>query len=172
MTSTTTQSIDALKANILERIAWGNWFVDAIFAQVSDEQMMARAGGAGNHPLWVLGHLTHTKDSMISMFNGSERVMPEAWDPLFGGGTTSLDDRSAYPSRAEIETATARVREKLTAWVASMDETTAYAPAPEPMRPFAPDAITAASSFLAHDFFHLGQVASVRSSLGLKPAVV
>lgn len=169
MPNATETPIATLKQMAVDRLNWANGFSDAIIDSLTDEQLMARAGGAGNHAAWVMGHVAASNDQIVAAMSGRPAVLPESFHKTFSGGSKPSNNRSDYPSRAELKAALKKVRQHTIKWVQSLDEETALAPAPEPLRPFAPDAITTPFTIVAHDLYHLGQVASVRASLGLEP---
>lgn len=35
-----------------------------------NDQLVARAGGSGNHALWVMGHLAVSEDDILTMITG------------------------------------------------------------------------------------------------------
>ncbi len=167
MPNATESSVNAIKHAAADRINWANGFVDSILGAMTDDQLMARAANRGNHAIWIMGHIAQSTDAILAGFAQPRKL--EHFDELFAGGTTPTDDRAAYPSREDLRAAMDDARNRLLAWVESLDESTLHTPAPEPLQPFAPDAITTAFTIAAHDLFHLGQIASIRASLNLEP---
>jgi uncharacterized damage-inducible protein DinB len=161
------KGFDALRRVALERLTWARGFTHAMLADLTDDQLLARAGGRGNHPLWVMGHLAQTDDSLLSALTGEPPKLPAPYKALFGGNREPTATAADYPGRDELKAAMHASRERVVAWVRSLDENTAYAPTPDFLRRFAPDRITAAFAMAAHEMLHNGQVASVRSALGL-----
>ena len=119
--------------------------------------------------MWVMGHMAQSSDFIVSMVAGQQPQLPDHFNEHFASGTQPSDDRSVYPSRDELCQAVRQTRQRVISWVKSLDEAAAFTPVPDPLLPFAPNAITVPFTIVAHDLFHLGQVASVRSALGLEP---
>lgn len=167
MTSPSAIEVNAVRRVALERLAWARGFTHALLADMTDEQLLVRAGGRGNHTLWVMGHLAQTDDAILSALTGEPPQLSGSFKDRFGGNREPSADASDYPARDELAAAMRSSRDRVIAWVGSLDETTAYEPAPEFLRRFAPDRITAAFALAAHEMLHNGQVTSVRAALGL-----
>lgn len=155
----------------LERLAWSRGFLEALLAGVPDERLFARAGGAGNHAMWVMGHIAATDAFILGALGAPVPALPQGFDELFGGGSKVLDDPGAYPSRDEVAEALRSSRDALVRWAELLDEAGLRTPMPEDLRPIAPDAITAIIALCAHEMFHAGQIASVRAAAGLPPVM-
>jgi uncharacterized damage-inducible protein DinB len=125
----------------------------------------------GNHPLWVLGHLTFIEAGLPRILFGEPHPL-ERWAPIFAPGIEPSMDPSAYPPFDEVLKAyhTARARnlqilEQL--GDAGLDQPTKSPPAglEQAMR-------TAGETFLLmamHQMNHRGQVADARRAAGRKP---
>ena len=156
----------AMREMMVERMAWARSFTEALVGPMSDAQTVHRAGGAGNHALWVMGHLAVTDDFFLHLFSGEPRRV-ERWDGMFGGGSEPKDGLGAYPSRAEVAAAFRESHERMKAWVRGASEAELDAALEGDMAKFAPTVRAAVVSMPAHEFFHAGQVASCRASLGM-----
>ena len=55
----------------------------------------------GNHPMWVLGHITFIEAGVPSIIFGEPHPL-ERWAPLFAPGTEPMSDASAYPAFDEV----------------------------------------------------------------------
>src|SRR6478672_5774747 len=55
----------------------------------------------GNHPLWVLGHITFIEAGLPSVLFGQPHAL-ERWAPLFAPGTEPRTDARAYPPLDEV----------------------------------------------------------------------
>ena len=159
--------LDALRRVALERLTWARGFTHAMVNDMTDDQLLARAGGRGNHPLWVMGHLAQTDDALLSALTGEPTILPAPYKELFGGNREPTPTAADYPAREELKAAMQASRERVVAWLHSLDAGAAFHPTPDFLRRFAPDRITAAFAMAAHEMLHNGQIASVRSALGL-----
>ena len=165
----TAATAESMKRMAINRLEWDARFSDSLLNALPDEHMLTRAGGAGNHAAWVLGHMAQSMDFIVAMVSGEARVLDESWDVLFGGGSEPADDCSGYPSLPEMREGLDRARARTMEWVNGLDETTMFEPVPEPLQPFANDAISVPFTIVAHNLFHVGQVATIRASLGNPP---
>ncbi|MFG0274821.1 MAG: DinB family protein [Phycisphaerales bacterium] len=159
------------RAIALDRLAWVRRFHEGILAGVPDDALFVRAGGAGNHAMWVMGHIASTDAFILNAMGGRAPALPRGFDELFAGGSKVFDDPGAYPDRAEMVDALDATRRALVRWAESLEGEALYAATPEDLRPFAPDVITTLHSLGAHEMFHAGQVASVRAALGMAPVM-
>src|SRR4051812_44941960 len=55
----------------------------------------------GNHPLWVLGHITFVEGNIPRIVFGEPNPVAH-WAPLFKPGSEPVTDASKYPPLAEI----------------------------------------------------------------------
>lgn len=156
----------SMREMMVERMAWARSFTDALVGGLTDAQMVHRAGGAGNHAMWVMGHLAATDDFFLHLFSGQPRRLAK-WDGLFAGGSEPKDALEVYPARAEVAAAFRETHERMKAWVRGASEKELDAPLAGDMVKFAPTVRAAVVSMPAHEFFHAGQVASCRASLGM-----
>ena len=159
--------LDALRRVALERLAWARGFTQAMVADMTDDQLFTRPGGRGNHPLWVMGHLAQSDDALLSALTGEPARLPATFKELFGGNREPTTAAADYPRRDEVAAAMRASRERVVAWLQSLDAAAAFRPTPEFLRRFAPDGITTAFGMAAHEMLHNGQIACVRSALGL-----
>lgn len=164
--TTDTSATDAIRTLSLERLAWARAFTEALAASLSDDQLVHRAGGKGNHAMWVLGHMATTDDFFLGLFSGQPRHL-EHWDAIFGGGSEPKNALADYPPRAKVEQEFRDARARLTAWWSKASEADLTKPLEGDVAKFAPDALSAIVSEAAHEFFHAGQIASCRAALGL-----
>jgi len=151
----------------IERMTWSRNFAQSLLDGLSDRQLIARAGGAGNHALWIMGHYAVADDQIRCAMTGESPTLPKEYKKLFEGGSEPIDDVSAYPSRTELTGSMRASRERIIDWVKELDESEYSTPTPEAMAPFAPDAISVPFAISAHDLLHAGQLAAIRSTLGL-----
>lgn len=153
----------------VERLNWTRNYTNMLLEGIPDEKLTARAGDKGNHALWVMGHVALTDDQMLAAIAGKAPTLPESFGKLFGPGSQPSDSASDYPTRAELVEALRTTREALCDWVATIDDEAGREALPEAFRPFAPDVGSLPFGISAHELFHAGQVASVRSYLGIAP---
>jgi uncharacterized damage-inducible protein DinB len=159
--------LSGLKAVALDRLAWARNYAEQLLAGLRDDQLTARAGGKGNHALWVMGHLALAEDMLVSRMTGAAPQLPEEHQRLFAPGSEPTNAAADYPPRAELLERMRSTRRRVVAWVESLDEESARRPTEGRLQRFAPDAISAAFTIASHETFHAGQVAAIRAALGM-----
>lgn len=127
----------------------------------------------GNHPLWVIGHLTVSEASITSgMIKGEEPKLPAGWGTLFGMGSQPVSDASRYPTKAELLEVLETVRAQTLDLLARLDDTDLDKPsATSPNRELFGTIGRCLATLLNHQTFHVGQIADTRRALGRKPAL-
>ena len=161
----------SIKSVALERLSWARNHTERIVAGVPDDALSHRAGGRGNHALWVMGHLAWADDDFLAVLTGCRRESSSRDEALFAAGSVPSDNASDYPGRQALLTSMQLHRRRLMTWVESLDAESIFAPTPQAFHPFAPDAIRTVFGIVGHDLLHAGQVATVRASLGLSTLV-
>ena len=144
-------------------------FLLGLLRSLSDEHLAARAGGAGNHALWIMGHIAQSDDAIVSAFTNKPSCLPDGHGALFAAKTSVSDNADDYPSRDELLERMTNARERVIRWVKSLDDQSALQKSPEQLAAFAANPIAAAHGVSQHEFMHAGQVATIRASLSLKP---
>lgn len=164
---TTTASNPTLSAG-LATLGFSRGVFTRMFESIPEEKLGQRgAGGAGNHALWILGHIATTDAQFLEALAGHDRPVPKAWDDLFGYKSEIKDDLSAYPSLDEVRAAFDGARAAITAWFESMDDQELAKPLPEGWDQFAPTQAALMSSLAVHEGMHAGQITCLRRELGL-----
>jgi uncharacterized damage-inducible protein DinB len=125
----------------------------------------------GNHPLWVLGHITFVEGNIPHVILGEPNPVKH-WAPLFAPGTEPVTDASAYPALEEIlrtyrdlRGRNMRILEQF--GEEGMDRQTA-AP-PKGLEHVLGTVGTAFLTIALHQMSHRGQVADARRAAGRKP---
>ena len=125
----------------------------------------------GNHPLWVLGHITFVEAGVPSILFGEPHPL-ERWAPLFAPGSEPIADASAYPSFDEVLRAYRAVRARNLKILEELGEEGLDRPTTAPPRGLEDAMRTAGDTFFVlalHQMNHRGQVAYARRALGRKP---
>jgi hypothetical protein len=160
-------AVTALRDLALDRLSWSRGFLNALLADMKDDQLLARAAGCGNHAVWIMGHMATVDDNVVSSMTGQPKRLPESFGALFGMGSKPTERAADYPSRRELTDAMAATRERLKEWVAALDDTSAFEPTPERMRRFAPNRVMLGITVPSHEMLHAGQLTVIRAALGL-----
>jgi hypothetical protein len=125
----------------------------------------------GNHPFWLMGHLTFIEGNMRKIVLGEDNPV-EHWAPLFAPGTQPKTEASAYPPFDEIlrnyhELRAGNLKMLDHLGEAGLDRAPRFIPPgfEEMMK-------TNGKALLAitlHNMVHYGQIADCRRAAGLKP---
>jgi hypothetical protein len=147
-------------------------FLLALVEDMRDAPLTFPTPRGGNHPLWVLGHITLAEAQLTNMVTGGNTPPLEHWMPIFGPRTTPTSDASAYPNLDEVLSTFHATRAKTLATLASLTDADLDQPAPG----CPPDAVehlgTKGKIFFAilfHSSIHSGQVADARRAAGRSP---
>jgi hypothetical protein len=138
-------------------------FLQKVVVGLTPEQWLVRPNDHSNHITWIVGHVIWSRQALISRVGGK-------WScpgiDVFAR-SAKLDASGSYPSS---EALLALWRDSATALDAALSDLTPEAlAAPAPPGPPSPDGKV--SGFIAvlawHETYHLGQIAYLRSWLGL-----
>ena len=125
----------------------------------------------GNHPMWVLGHITFIEASVPHILFGEPNPL-ERWAPLFASGTEPKPDASAYPSYDEILRTYRDLRARNLKLLGELGETALDRPTKSPPKGLEDVLRTVGQTFLVvamHQMTHRGQLADARRAAGRKP---
>ncbi|MFK7778837.1 MAG: DinB family protein [Gimesia sp.] len=166
--STQQQTLSIVELAV-EQLPRSRNFLLGLLETLSDEQLHVRAGGTGNHALWVMGHVAYADDIFVSLFQNEPSCLSEDHAKLFINGTMPSDDPTDYPDRQELLSRMMTARNRLIEWARSLEDDAIWEASPEEIAPIASNAITAIHTSAQHDFFHGGQIATIRASLNMNP---
>ncbi len=160
-------AIEVLKAEL----EMGRQWLMALISDVAGAEVTSPTPRGGNHPLWVLGHVTHSEAGMVNGFVLGQSNPLAKWDQLFDMGSQPVGDLNAYPSLAELRVEFEKVRANTLKVLAGMSESDLDKPSYAPAH-IASMFGTVGQCFAAvglHCTFHAGQAADARRAAGKKP---
>ncbi|MFN0132965.1 MAG: DinB family protein [Phycisphaerales bacterium] len=144
---------------------------EGIVKDFPDEKFTTQNHAADNHPTWALGHLAST-DGWIAGVLGIPGVkVPESYGTLFGQGSKPDRDAKKYPAPAELRQVWAETHAAVMKWFESAPESALQGDLKEKTGGFATDPIDLMFKIAWHEGWHMGQVATLRKALGLKPVM-
>ena len=162
------QSKDLIRIN-LELATQG---VLPLIEDMSDAPLTAPTPNGGNHPLWVLGHLTYSEGSLVHwMMLGNPHPLAE-WKDVFGIGTTVSYDASDYPAMSEVLDRFHTLRASTLEVFDGLSEEDLDKPSakcPEDRRDTFGTYRLCLAMAANHWFMHRGQVADARRAAGRQP---
>ena len=148
-----------------------NGAVIPLIDDMSDAPFAQPTQNGGNHPLWILGHLTWVEGQVPKVLFGEKNQLEE-WTPIFGIGTAVVTDASKYPPFAEVRAkyetlwqANVELFESFTE--ADLDKPTKWQP-PRLEKAMPTYGLTFLTLSL-HKMSHRGQLADARRAAGRKP---
>ena len=161
------KAIDAIR----NALAIGDRATMGLIEDMRDAAMTQPTARGGNHPLWVLGHLTLTEGNIPHVLFGESNPV-ERWGPLFGPGTEPTTNASDYPPFDEILRAYRDLRARNLQILEQLGEAGLDRPTKAPIAGLEQVMRTAGDTFLLiamHQMNHRGQVADARRAAGRKP---
>ncbi|HEY7087059.1 MAG TPA: DinB family protein [Tepidisphaeraceae bacterium] len=142
-----------------------------LIEDMQDAPLTHPTSQGGNHPLWVLGHLTWVEGEVPRMLFGEPNPV-EKWTPLFAPGTQPTADSSRYPSFDELLRTYRDVRARNLKILDELGDAGLDRPPKSPPPGLEEAFRTAGNVFLIfamHQMNHRGQVADSRRAAGRKP---
>lgn len=140
-----------------------NAFIDMFSTGLDGDDWYQKPDGLPNPPIWILGHLAHSRAKFLKMLIGKQ-MHDKTWDDLFDMGTEPRDPRE-YPG---VDVCRAALDEQLTALKTYLESATdgdLQGPPAVPSEYFATK--TAVIVFLTvHEAHHTGTLSMTRRLLG------
>jgi len=145
-------------------------YLRRLVADVPDERFTEQAGGASNHPAWVIGHLVYSCQA-IGGEMGVETWLPAHWDKRFGTGSIPVPARGDYPSKSVLLDSLGDAQARILARLAELDDEGLKRPLPdERHRSLFPTIGHAVLHILTvHTALHVGQITVWRRAVGFGP---
>jgi hypothetical protein len=144
------------------------FYAQRLVADLADEELCRQPlrDVTMNHPAFLIGHVAWSNDNGIKLVGGTPVLI--GLKELWGTGAIPSDDRSRYPSKADIvktlEVSHARLAEAVT----NASKSYFKAPAPENMRAkFPTNGHVLLGLMTSHYAVHLGQLSAWRRAMGL-----
>ncbi len=140
---------------------------------LADAAMTSPTPVAGNHPLWIMGHLALSSADLLAMV--TDVPNPHGcWKALFEGGSQPLPDLATYPAYAEVMKAYEATHQNVLTVLDELTELQLNARPPAVWDVLQEDpqfqTIGQVLLFIAlHEMSHRGQLADARRALGRKP---
>ena len=147
---------------------------DMRFLEEMREAPLTRPMVGGNHPLWLLGHLTLAEGRLHQILLGEPNPVAR-WKPLFDWGTEPSDDASVYPPFDELLETYRRLRSRTLELLAAMSDEDLDQPTKSPPPGLEEWFGTVGQTLLtiaSHQGFHGGQASVARRAGGKRPSFV
>jgi len=136
----------------------------------SPEDWMRRAAPAGNHALWIAGHLAIVDNAFIARFDESKAWSDrEDWKELFGKGSSPQDDITLYPSPETVREAMQERRAVFIELLENCTEEDFLRALPPGAPPFLYDIASMFQMATWHEGIHAGQLSVIHRQCGHQP---
>lgn len=159
--------------NLTERLKRGlmhtRGFTDRILGEIRfPDDWIRRPAPQSNHAMWIAGHLGLATNSFIGFVDPGKKITRDELVPLFGKGTTPIDDLSAYPAPSEV---VALLTERGNVFISLLDDLNDEDLAREvPEGPAFMYDVGAVFQMAAwHEALHAGQLTVIHRMIGEKP---
>jgi hypothetical protein len=143
----------------------------SLIEDMRDAPLTQPTSRGGNHPLWVLGHITFIEGAIPQTLFGEKNPV-EHWAPLFAPGSEPNADASQYPSFDELLRTYRGLRARNLKLLDDIGEAGLDRLSKAPPKGLEEALRTFGQAFLViaiHQMSHRGQVADARRSIGRKP---
>ncbi len=162
------KTVDYIKMNLEASQSMVSGMID----DMKDAPLVQPTPNGGNHPLWILGHLTYSEANIVDhIMQGNDNPLAE-WNDVFGGGSEPVTDLAHYPAWDEVRAKFDEVRANTMKVLSTLSDDDLDQPSkncsPEREAFFG----TVGQCFMViglHAMMHFGQLADARRMDGRKP---
>ncbi len=130
---------------------------------ITDEEPLVRGADNSSHIRWLTGHLTESMHYLLTSLGGSYDL-PKSFGDAFKTGREASQNADEYPSMDELRTTLFELRKALQDHVLKVPDDVWAEPAGE--QSMFPNKAAMAMFFCQHDFYHLGQMVTIRRAIG------
>lgn len=161
------------KQTIARVFGFQRGYLGLLVDDIPEARMTEQPKGLPNHPAWQIGHLTIALENLGKSMLGAPATIPDEFIAKFNMGTTPVDNRAAYPSKAELLKTYDSVRGKVAEALLSATEKTLAAPNKSAILAEGLPTVAHMALFmmLCHESNHLGQISVWRQAAGMRPAL-
>jgi hypothetical protein len=144
---------------------------DGILKGFPDDKLTFQNHPHENHALWALAHLASTDAWINGLVSAPSGSIPDAVGKCAGPGTKPVSDPKQYPPAAEVRRAYESSRAALIRWLETAPDSALDIDIKDKTGGFATTPLDAVFKIIWHEGWHMGQVATIRKSLGLPPTM-
>lgn len=161
------KAIDLIKVSLEQSTAW----VMELIMDMRDGPTTAPTPNGGNHPLWILGHVTYSEAELRDEFIFGKPNPLAGWKDIFGQGSQPSADASQYPPFDEVAAKFGEIRSETLKMLDTMSDDDLDQPSkvPEEAKDFFGTVGQCLSAIPLHLVFHGGQVADARRAARRPP---
>lgn len=156
--------------NILHQsIEMGHMVTRAYVDDLTDAELFVRSVPGSNHIAWQLGHMIGSVRGMLTGLGRQAPALPEGFQAAHTKATSSSDDPTKFPKKAEYVSLLDQMKAASLAAVDATPEGDLDKPGPEAMREYAPTVGSVLLLLGTHCLMHAGQFVPIRRKLGKPP---
>lgn len=158
------KTIDYIKLEMEMSKGW----IMGLMTDIKDAPLTAPTPNGGNHPMWTVGHMTHSEANILHCCLRGEANPLDEWKDIFGIGSQPTSDASSYPPYDEVLAKLEKVRAETIAYLDSITDDDLDKPshAPKETAEFFGTIGQCLAAITMHLAFHGGQIADARRAAG------
>lgn len=157
---------------LIDRLQIARNWTRNLLADIEESRWFEMPAPGVGHVAWQVGHLAASQIVLIQgrcFGRAFTDVAPDGVRTNFGRGSTPVDDRTKYPSTAEIRALFDRVHDDAIRLISGMKDAQLDEPAGADPHPMFTDKAGAIGTAALHETFHAGQIAMIRRIFGKAP---
>ena len=161
------KAIDVIK----NALTMGDRAMMMLLEDLRNAPMTSPTPRGGNHPLWVLGHITFVEANVPHVISGEANPLSH-WANLFSAGSEPSSDPKKYPSFDEILKKYHECRAKNLKLLDEIGDAGLDRPTKSVPKGLEQALATVGQAFMTvamHQMNHRGQLADARRALGREP---
>jgi uncharacterized damage-inducible protein DinB len=143
----------------LDRIVLKNMLGD-----IGEENSLRRISDGGSHIKWIVGHILYGADRVYAYLQ--EEEPDRKIEKKFGYQTAASDNPAEYPPLSELYDRINKIHDKLADYVSSLSDEGLEKEIKAGERPL--KIWQMLTGYIMHEYYHIGQIAMIRTALGLK----
>lgn len=157
---------------IKQTYGFSQMVLNGYLGDLTDEDLMQRAGEGCNTIAWQLGHLISSECSLLNMAAPDTAAeLPDGFVEKHSKENAASDDPTHFCTKAEYLELFGKVKAATFAALDNMSEDDLDQPGPEAMRDFCPTVGSLLILISTHVMMHVGQIVPIRRRLD-KPVVM
>jgi len=161
------KAVELIRISLDQSKGW----IMGLLCDMKDAPLTSPTPVGGNHPLWVLGHLTYSEAELTKEFVLGQPNPLVEWKDVFGPRSQPVTDASQYPSFDDVLAKFEETRAETLRILESLSDTDLDKPskAPDEIKEFFGTVGQCLSGVAIHFTYHGGQVADARRAIGREP---
>ena len=152
------------RASLLHGLNLNRFVLKNMLSDIGDEDASKPISGGGSNIRWLAGHILYGADRVYAYL--IEKKPDRDIERKFGYQTSARDDSAGYPSLSELYERIDHIHEKLTAYISSHSDEDLEKEIKTGDRLL--KVWQMLIGYIMHEYYHIGQIAMMRTALGRK----